>query len=221
MKMNKKVIAASAVSAVLIGGLAFATPGLAQGAADRDRDHSGQGQHSQMAEHNRVSLESTITAIPVEVSELRDAVRGAHFKVYKLDSAALPETEPTEGGRFVGIRPDRADDGTLVMPEISGGSVTANLGLKAPETEGTSYFALYPSDGSEPVLATVVVDAAGNATASVSQDLTVAYDAEVAAAVPEMGPKGKRGGHGEGKGHRGMRGGHDADHDHESQDSDD
>ncbi|MDP4756622.1 MAG: hypothetical protein NWR78_05700 [Aquiluna sp.] len=225
MKMNRKVIAATAVSAVLVGGLAFAAPGLAHGIGDRDRDSRSESQHSEGAEHSRVTLESSITQIPSEVTELRDAVRGAHFKAYMLDSAVLPVSEPAEGGRFVGIRPERAEDGTMVLPEISDGSLTANLGLKAGATEGISYYALYPSDGSEPTLVTITVDAAGIATASASKALTVSYDAEVAAAAPEMGPRGKRGGHGEGhgkgKGHREMRGEHDENHSDDSNESDD
>lgn len=225
MKMNRKVIAAAAVSAVLVGGLAFAAPGLAHGLGDRDQDSRSEGRYSERAEHNRVALESSITEIPVDVTELRDVVRGAHFKAYMLDSAVLPATEPAEGGRFVGIRPERAEDGTMVLPEISDGSLTANLGLKAGATEGISYYALYPSDGSEPTLVTITVDAAGIATASASKALTVSYDAEVAAAAPEMGPRGKRGGHGEGhgkgKGHREMRGEHDENHSDDSNESDD
>ena len=220
MKMNGKVIAATAVSAVLVGGLAFAAPGLAHGIGDRNRDLRGESQHSESAEHNRVTLESSVTEIPVDVTELRDVVRGAHFKAYKLDSAVLPTSEPTEGGRYVGIRPERAEDGTITLPEIVDGKISANLGLRAGSSEGTSYFALYPSDGSEPILVTVTVDAAGAATATASKSLTVAYDSEVAAAAPEMGPKGKRGGHGEGhgkgKGHREMRGEHNERHAYEA-----
>ena len=216
MKMNRKVIAAAAVSAVLVGGLAFAVPGLAHGLGNRDQDSRSEGRYSERAEHIRVALESTITEIPVDVTELRDVVKGAHFKAYKLDSAVLPTTEPTEGGHYVGIRPERAEDGTMTIPEIVDGKISANLGLMAGSSEGTSYFALYPSDGSEPILVTVTVDAAGAATATASKNLTVSYDAEVATATPEMGHKGKRFGHGEGhgkgKGHRGMRGEHHEDH---------
>lgn len=113
------------------------------------------------------------------------------------------------------------------MPEIAEGAITANLGLRAGNTEGTSYIALYPADGSAPTLVTVVVSADGIATASASKDLTVAYNAEVAAAAPEMAPRGMGGGHGEGrgegKGHREMRGEHNEDHHDdvdESEDSD-
>ena len=225
MKISKKAIAATAASAALIGGLAFAAPGLAHGIQDRDRDSKTESQHFERAEHNRVSLESSITEIPVDVTELRDAVKGAHFKAYKLDSAVLPAAEPAEGGRFVGIRPERNEDGTMTMPEITDGTITANLGLKAGTAEGTSFYALYPSDGSEPILVTVTVDAAGVATATSSQALAVSYDAEVAAAAPEMGHKGKRGGHGkgheEGKGHREMRGEHNENHADDSDGSDD
>lgn len=227
MKISKKVIAVTAVSGVLLGGLAFAIPGLAHEIAGGNEGYSGGSQHSEGRDYNRVNLESSIVDIPADVTMLRDAVRGAYFKAYQLDSAVLPATEPATGGRFVGIRPERSEEGAVIMPEIAEGAITANLGLRAGNTEGTSYIALYPADGSAPTLVTVVVSADGIATASASKDLTVAYNAEVAAAAPEMAPRGMGGGHGEGrgegKGHREMRGEHNEDHHDdvdESEDSD-
>ena len=213
MKLLTKVGIASVGSAALIGGLIMAAPSFgSQGYASV---HSEDHEASQVrGEHGHASVTATITNIPATVTDLKDAVRGANFLAFKIDTSALPETQPSEGGHVVGIKPTRSEDGTREIPEIVSGSVEGDLLIKSPLDEGTSYFALYPSDGGEAVLVTVVVDADGVATATASSELQVSYSADVAANTPaKMEHKGKRGERGQGHGPRGMRGGHGQDFD--------
>lgn len=214
MKLNTKVLAVSATSVALVGGLAFAAPSLAvTDSATSSATTSQDCERGEGGEHNHAELSATVTGIPSDVTDIRSAVRGAYFTAYKIDSAALPTTQPTEGGRILGVHPEHSDEATAVTPEIVNQSFTGELGFRAGASEGTSYFALYPSDGSAPVLVTVVVDADGVATATSSADLSVAYSADVAAAAPDMGHKGERGHRGE----KGMRGGFRGGHGHAPQ----
>lgn len=210
MKLLTKVGVVATTSAALVGGLVVAAPSF--GATDSVTTNSTSTtqdcEKGERGEHNHAELQASITGIPSDVTDLRSAARGAYFTAYELEGNSLPATQPTDEGRIVMIRPERAADGSIAVPTIENGTVTATLGLRADADEGTEYFALYPSDGSAPVLVTVVVDADGVATATASRDLSVAYSADVAQSAPEMGHKGMRGERGEGHGPRGMRGGH-------------
>ena len=204
MKFNSKVLAIGATSAALVGGLAFAAPSIADTESATSPNSS---ENCERGERIHAELEATITGIPSDLSKLRDVMHGAYFTGYELDSATLPETQPTEDGRFVPVRPDRSEFEMGTRPTIDGDEFIGELGLRAGSEVGTSYFALYPSDGGSPVLVTVVVDENGVATASASSELSVSYD-EAAADAPQMGHKGDKG-HPGGKGMRGgFRGGH-------------
>ena len=203
MKKTSK-IALAATASVVVGSLAFALPSLAhdssQGSVTQSSSERG---HSQKERGSFASLSSTITGIPETVTDLHDAVMGANYEIFRLEDGvtALPETKPTTGGHRIGIRPGHAADGTDVVAEIVNGSVTADLGFKAPKQEGVTRFALYPSDGSAAVLVTVNTAADGTATATASGALTVSYDATVAANAPADDHGNKMGkGHGFGKG---------------------
>lgn len=205
MKFNTKVLAIGATSAALVGGLAFAAPSIAH---SESANSSFSGENCDQGSHAHVELEATITGIPSELSNLRDVMRGAYFTGYELDSATLPEAQPTEDGRFVPVRPDRSEFEMGSRPTVEGEQFSGELGLRADSEAGTSYFALYPSDGTDPVLVTVVVDETGAATATASAELSVSYDETAAAEAPQFGHKGDKG-HPGGKGMRGgFRGGH-------------
>lgn len=214
MKLNTKVLAVSATSVALVGGLAFAAPSLA--VTDSTTSSTTTSQECERGlgrEHVHAELSATVTGIPSDVTDLRSAMRGAYFTAYKIDSATLPATQPTEGGKVIGVRPEHRDETTNVAPEIVNQRFVGELGLRASTEAGTSYFALYPSDGSAAVLVTVVVDADGVATATSSKDLSVSYSVDVAATAPELGHKGDRGHRGD----KGMRGGFRGGHGHAPQ----
>ena len=214
MKLNTKVLAVSATSVALVGGLAFAAPSLAvTDTATSSATTSQDCERGEGREHNHAELSATVTGIPSDVTDVRSAMRGAYFTAYEIDSAALPTAQPTEGGRILGVHPEHSDEATAVTPEIVDQSFTGELGFRATTEVGTSYFALYPSDGSAAVLVTVVVDADGVATATSSRELTVGYSADVAASTPQMGHKGDRGHRGD----KGMRGGFRGGHGHAPQ----
>lgn len=210
MKLLTKVGVVATTSAALVGGLMVAAPsfGATDSATTNSTSTAQDCEKGERGEHNHAELQASITGILSDVVDLRSAARGAYYTAYELESNSLPATQPTEQGRILMIRPERSVDGSVDVPAIENGTVTATLGLRADADEGTEYYALYPSDGSTPVLVTVVVDADGVATATASSDLSVAYSATVAESAPEMGHKGMRGERGEGHGPRGMRGGH-------------
>jgi hypothetical protein len=232
---TKSKIALAATASVVVGALAFSLPSLAHdnggergmnasGAASTSDFQRGEGKHGK---GNFAELSATITGIPATVTDLHDAVAGAHFEVFRLaaDETVLPAVKPATGGRMIGIRPSHDDAGNHVMPEITNGSVESVLGFKVGNEEGVSRFALYPTDGSDAILVTVTTDAEGKSTATSSKAITVSYDAAVAADTeanqPEFGKGGKGGrGHGE-EGHGpkyGPRGGH-GDHDESAEES--
>ncbi|MEL0291953.1 MAG: hypothetical protein VW942_06280 [Aquiluna sp.] len=196
MKKSAKVgIAALAVIAT--GTLGLALPALADDRGERE-GHSGMSHEARSHEdHNRATLDAAVTAIPEDVTEARAAHAGAYFTVYLLDSDAtsVPDQEPTEDGRRIGIRPISLDGDTPTRTEIEDGTLSGLLGFRAPTEAGVTKLALYPSDGTSPVLVTITVDDEGNATATSSGPLSVAYSADVAAE------------HQEKRGHPGFRGG--------------
>lgn len=224
--MNKKSkIALAATASVVVGALAFALPSLANDRSSEAGANSGsERSHSQMDRGSFASLSSTITGIPETITDLGEAVKGAHFEIFRLEDGvtSLPATKPTTGGHIIGIRHSHDAEGNDVATEIVNGSVTADLGFRASREEGVTRFAVYPSDGSAPVLVTVTTAADGTATAVASGSLDVSYDSTVAANAPAddhgnkmgKGPgfgKGDRDGHGhDPKRDRGQHGvGHD------------
>jgi hypothetical protein len=223
MKKTSK-IALAATASVVVGALAFALPSLANDATSVTSSDSGsERSHSQMDRGSFASLSSTITGIPETVTDLKDAVKGAHFEIFRLEDGvtSLPATKPTIGGHIIGIRHSHNAAGNDVAAEIVNGSVTADLGFRASKQEGVTRFALYPSDGSAAVLVTVTTAADGTATAVASSALTVSYDATVAANAPlddhgdkmGKGPGFGKSRDGEGHGPRGDRDHHGVGHD--------
>ena len=199
MKLRTKAGIVAATAAVAVGAVAFVSPSFAHGANDQ-RPTQSEGMRSH-ADHNHASVEASITGIPSDITSLRDAVKGAYYVAYKLDDATLPSVEPTEGGRFIGVKPVHEEGEAMGKPDVSSGEFVGELSYRAGSEEGTTYFGLYPADGSDPVLVTVSVDADGVATATASAELSLSYSAEVADSAPEIGP-GKMG-HREGKGPKG------------------
>ena len=206
MKTKTKIVAATA--ATLVAGAAIYV--LPASAHERQGNIGESGSATFMQDHqdlDHATLSATVTGIPTTVTDARDAGRGAYFTAYKLDdnATAVPATEPTDGGHRMGVRPELAADGTF-SDVISGTSFTGVVGLHA-DSDGTSVYALYPSDGSSPVLVTVTTASDGTVSATASASLSVAYSDTVAAEAPAFGP-----GNGMGKGpgghHEGMRGGH-------------
>ena len=162
-------------------------------------------------EHNSATLSATITGIPADVTELREVVKGANYEIFRLEAGvtAAPTTKPTTGGHLIGVRPALDANLDVIMPEITVGTFTGDLAFKASPIEGVEVFALYPSDESAPILVTVTTDAAGVASASASEALSLSYDADDAASFE---PRGNKPGKGE---HKGMR-----NHGHEHEDAD-
>lgn len=212
MKTKTKVGIALA-TAVTAGTLSIAIPSLAHdrggftpngfgASADAPQfEEMGRGKHIE------ATLEATVTAVPDTVTEGFDAARGGYFTAYLLadGETTLPAAEPATGGRVVMIHPERNEDGTVTEPTLEKSVLTGVIDFHAQVADTTSYYALYPSDGSAAILVKVVVDADGVATATASSSLTVAYSADVAAQAP-VKPMGK-GGHG-GRGGHGPRGNH-------------
>jgi hypothetical protein len=206
--MKKRSKIAIAATASLVGALAFALPSMAHDNSQGNQTKASAGKHSPIKHGAQTKLSSTITGIPETVTDLKDAVRGAHYEIFLLDAAAttLPDTKPTTGARHIGIRPNHPLDSTAVVPEIVNGEITSDIGFRAPKEEGVSRFALYPTDGSAAILVTVTTDAAGVSTAVSSSPITVSYDATVAAeakAHQDEAGEGKKMGKGsKGKGHQ-------------------
>ena len=209
MKRNSKIaIAATAVLAT--GALGVAVPALAHDRGAQNEGQSVQGEmRHQKAEHNQVSVSATITDIPAEITDAREVHDGAYYTVALLDAAAtaVPAEMPVDALKRISIRPTMGEDAAVVEPTLESGTLTGDLGLRAPLEEGITKLGLYPSDGGAPVLVTIEVDADGNATATASAALTISYSADVAAEAPEMGPREGKGPGGH-RGDRGPRGGH-------------
>jgi hypothetical protein len=185
---TKSKIAIAAATTLLAGAAIAALP-----ASAHDRAGSSESATTSHAQHDRAhaTASATITGIPATVTSSHQASHGAYFTVYQLSASAtaVPATEPTSGGKRIGIRPERGS----TEPVISGSTLTATLGF--PATAGTSKYALYPSDGTAAILVTVTVSDAGVSTVTSSRPLTVAYSATVAAQHPEPAGHGKRDGH--------------------------
>ena len=207
---TKSKIAIAASASLAIGALTFALPSLAhdsQGPNSSERKiesgmHGDRPNASEMRkEHNSATLSATITGIPAEITELREVVKGANYEIFRLEAGvtAAPTTKPTTGGHVIGVRPVLDTNLDLIMPDIAAGTVTGNLVFKASPIEGVEVFALYPSDESAPILVTVTTNAAGDATASATEALSLNYDADDAAGFE---PRGNKPGKGE---HKGMR----------------
>ncbi len=206
MKTNSKIAIAAATT--LLAGAAIASlPAAAQDNAASSSTSSAVERPDH--DHAHATVSATITGIPATVTSSHEASHGAYFTVYKLSASAtaVPASEPTTGGKRIGVRPDRG----AADPVISGTSLTATLGFPA-DVVGISKYALYPSDGTAAILVTVNVSDAGVATVTSSRPLTVAYSATVAAEHPVRGHDGagKRDGGkgfgGEGRGGKGHGG---------------
>lgn len=194
--MNTKSKIAIAAAATLLAGVAVAS--LPAAAHDRTSSSSSASVGHLEQDHAHATVSATITGIPTTVTSSHQASHGAYFTVYKLSASAtaVPASEPTAGGKRIGVRPDRG----AAEPVISGTTLTATLGFPA-DVAGTSKYALYPSDGTAAILVTVNVSDAGVATVTSSRALTVAYSTTVAAEHP-VGPRDEAG-HGKRDGHRG------------------
>jgi len=190
MKTNSKI--AIAAAATLLASAAVAS--LPAAAHDNGASSSTS---TEKADHAHATVSATITGIPSTVTSSHQASHGAYFTVYQLSASAtsVPATEPTAGGKRIGLRPERG----ATEPAITGSTLTSTLRFHAAAT-GTSKYALYRSDGSAAILVTVSVSDAGVATVTSSRPLTVAYSATVAAEHPVRGHDGA-GKRDEGRGH--------------------
>jgi hypothetical protein len=214
--MNNKTLKLTAVAAgaVVLAGTAFAAPSFAsakhtsfKAAASTSAGTTGtaaptwggasgdaQDGHKRGPRFNGVesTLAATITGVPTTVTDLEAAEHSAFFIAYDYTGTA-PTTQPTTGGH-----PARFE-----ATALANGTVTGTLGFMTPKTAGTYNVAVYSSKTSTtPVLVTIVVDAAGKATATTAGTLTAAYDATAATfGGPAGGPgfgHGPKGGHGHG-----------------------
>ena len=194
---NKAKVGIAALAVIATGSLGLALPALAHDRGERTGHSSESHEARGHEDHNRATLDAAITGIPEDVTEARAAHGGAFFTAYLLDSDAtsVPDQEPAEDGRRIGIRPVSLDGDTPTRTEIEDGTLSGLLGFRAPTEAGVTKLALYPSDGTSPVLVIITVDDQGNATATSSGPLSVAYSADVAAE------------HQEKRGHPGFRGG--------------
>ncbi len=201
MENKTKKLTAIAAGAVVLAGAAFATPSFASvkhssfkaaasastgTAAPTWGGASGDAQdgHKRGPRFNGVesTLAATITGVPTTVTDLEVAEHSGLFIAYTYTGTA-PTTQPTTGGH-----PARFE-----ATALANGTVTGTLGFMTPKTAGTYNVAVYNSKtDASPVLVTIVVDAAGKATATTTGTLTTAYDATLKA--PAFG------GPGEGKG---------------------
>jgi hypothetical protein len=216
--MKKKTLKLTAVAAgaVVLAGAAFAAPSFAAskhssvkaasssssgttGSAPTWGGASGDaldGKFKQGPKANGAvsTLAATITGVPSTVTDLEVAEHSALFFGYEYTGTA-PTTQPTTGGHPVRFEATALTDGT----------VTGALEFRSPKTAGTYNVAVYTSNtDASPDLVTIVVDAAGKATATSTTALTAAYDATVKAPAfggprDGKGPMGgghSRGGHG-------------------------
>ncbi len=200
--MNRNSKIAIAAAGTLLAGAAIAS----LPAAAHDNGASSSSSSTEKADHAHATVSATITGIPSSVTSSHQASHGAYFTVYQLSASAtaVPATEPTAGGKRIGLRSERG----ATEPTITGSTLTSTLRFHAAST-GTSKYALYPSDGSTAVLVTVNVSDSGVASVTSSRPLTVAYSATVAAEHPVRGhdEAGKRdGGRGHGDEGRGGKG---------------
>jgi hypothetical protein len=201
---KKSKIAIAATAAITAIALAISLPSLAHNGRDKPGGRVGIGVEAHkesahgkmMSKGSFASVSVAITNVPSDVTSLREAAKGANFGVYRLadDATVLPETKPEATSRIMGIKPAIDETGNLELPEIIDGDIQATLSFKTAGEEGVKKFAVYPSDGSDPILVTMTTDAAGATTLKSSADLTVSYSEKVAATFEQW--KMKKGGHG-------------------------
>jgi len=210
---KKSKIALAATATLTAGALAFALPSLADHGTKQGPDRgygTEQGQAERQAP-NLASISATITDIPADLTDVRQAAMGATYEVFKLadDATEVPAVKPTDRSRTLAIRPAMVDG----EPVIIDGQITAELTFPAPREAGVVKLGLYPSNGSDPILVTVTTDDAGQTSVVSSAELSLSYDAAVSATNQErMAEQGQQG---RGPGGKGKRMGHGPDHDHE------
>ncbi|MDG2497362.1 MAG: hypothetical protein P8M68_04170 [Aquiluna sp.] len=205
---KKSKIAIAATAAITAGALAISLPSLAHDGQKKPGERGGMGVEAQkegaygkmMSKGSFVSVSAEITSVPADVTSLREAAKGANFGVYRLadDATVLPEAKPEAKSRIMGFKPAIDETGNPELPEIIDGDIQATLSFKTSGEAGVKKFAVYPSDGSDPILVTMTTDAAGATTITSSADLTVSYS-EIVAATSEQW-KMKKGGYDK-KGH--------------------
>jgi len=219
MENKTKKLTAIAAGAVVLTGAAFAAPSFASAkhhtfkaassstaaastpttaptwggaSGDANDDHKGGARFG----GSQASIAATVTAVPATVTDAEVAEHGAAFIAYDYTGTA-PTTQPTTGGHPVHFE----------ATTLANGTATGTIDLHAPKTAGTYTVAIYSSKtDTTPVLVTIVVDAAGKATATATAALASAFDATIKAPAfggPEGGPAdgkgfGPRGGHGHG-----------------------
>lgn len=203
MKNKTVKLTAIAAGAVVLAGGAFAAPSFAHtkstsvksaasatGTTGTAPTFDGKHVGGPKADRLESTIAATITGVPTTVTDLEVAEHSALFMAYEYTDVA-PTTQPTTGGH-----PARFE-----ATALANGTVTGTLGFLSPKTAGTYKVAVYNSKTSTtPVLVTIVVDAAGVATATSSAALTAAYDATITRPTPPAngekpgkGPKGGRG----------------------------
>lgn len=205
--MEKKALKLTAIAAgaFVLAGTAFAAPSFAHqkgtsssSSASKDAsDVRGKFKQGAKAQGAKSTLAATITGVPTTVTDLEVAEHSALFMGYEFTTTA-PTAQPTTGGRPVHFE----------ATALTAGTVTGNLEFKSPKTAGTYKLAVYTSstDATADVV-TIVVDAAGVATATSSAALTATYDANVTRPTPPAGEKPGKGGKGKGGHGHGPKGG--------------
>ena len=205
--MEKKALKLTAIAAgaILLAGTAFAAPSFAHQkgtssstSASKDAsDVRGKFKQGAKAQGAKSTIAATITGVPTTVTDLEVAEHSALFMGYEFTTTA-PTAQPTTGGRPVHFE----------ATALTNGTVTGTLEFKSPKTAGTYKLAVYTSstDATADVV-TIVVDAAGVATATSSAALTATYDANVTRPTPPAGEKPGKGGKGKGGHGHGPKGG--------------
>ena len=183
MKSRTKRSAIAVIGATSILAFAVATPSFAH---ERVAGTTTEAAHSTEVESVKATVAATITSVPTTVTSAKAAAHGTQFVVYKLadDATAVPETQPTTGGKRIHVKSGTLTDGTL----------TGTLELKGGLAGTTTNYAIYTADGATAVFATVTVGATGTvATATTSADVTAVYTAPTAKAKVAKESKGKHG----------------------------
>jgi hypothetical protein len=205
--MEKKALKLTAIAAgaFVLAGTAFAAPSFAHQkgtssstSASKDAsDVRGKFKQGAKAQGAKSTLAATITGVPTTVTDLEVAEHSALFMGYEFNTTA-PTAQPTTGGRPVHFE----------ATALTNGTVTGNLEFKSPKTAGTYKLAVYTSSTDATAdIVTIVVDAAGVATATSSAALTATYDANVTRPTPPAGEKPGKGGKGKGGHGHGPKGG--------------
>ena len=131
---NKAKVGIAALAVIATGSLGLALPALAHDRGEREGHSSESHQARAHEDHNRAILDAQVTGIPADVTEARAAHSGAFFTVYLRDSdaASVPQQEPAEDGKRIGIRPVNLESGTPTRTEIEDGTLSGLLGFRAP-----------------------------------------------------------------------------------------